>query len=46
VSVPADRDEIPVREFGSWTADLRKIVQWHSTSSQTSSSPSGRSSGS
>ena len=28
VSVPADRDEIPVREFGSWTADLRRLAQW------------------
>jgi transposase len=28
VSVPADRDEMPVREFGSWTADLRRLVRW------------------
>src|SRR6476646_10520035 len=28
VSVPPDRDEIPVREFGSWTDDLRKMVKW------------------
>ena len=28
VSVPAGRDEMPVREFGSWTADLRKMAQW------------------
>jgi transposase len=27
-SVPRDRDEIPVREFGSWTADLRNMAQW------------------
>ena len=28
VSVPSDRDEVPVREFGSWTADLRDMAQW------------------
>jgi transposase len=28
VSVPADRDAMPVREFGSWTADIRKMVHW------------------
>jgi len=28
VSVPPDRDEMPVREFGSWTDDLRKMVKW------------------
>ena len=28
VSIPADRDEMPVREFGSWTADLRRLAQW------------------
>jgi transposase len=28
VSVPADRDQQPVREFGSWTADLRKMADW------------------
>ena len=28
VSVAADRDERPVREFGSWTDDLRKMVKW------------------
>lgn len=28
VSVPADRDEMPVREFGSWTADLRRLAEW------------------
>jgi len=28
VSVPPDRDEMPVREFGSWTNDLRKMTNW------------------
>jgi transposase len=28
VSVPPDRDENPVREFGSWTDDLRQMVKW------------------
>ena len=28
VAVPPDRDERPVREFGSWTADLRGMVEW------------------
>jgi len=28
VSVAADRDAEPVREFGSWTADLRRMAQW------------------
>ena len=28
VAVPAGRDERPVREFGSWTADLEKMAQW------------------
>ena len=28
VAVPADRDEQPVREFGSWTADLRRMAEW------------------
>jgi transposase len=28
VAVPPDRDEQPVREFGSWTADLLKIAEW------------------
>lgn len=27
-SVPPDRDEMPVREFGSWTADLRNMARW------------------
>ena len=28
VAVPSDRDEQPVREFGSWTADLRRMAEW------------------
>jgi transposase len=28
VAVPADRDEEPVRRFGSFTEDLRKIAAW------------------
>jgi len=28
VSVPAGRDENPVREFGSWTADLHRMAKW------------------
>jgi transposase len=28
VAVGADRDERPVREFGSWTADLRQMAEW------------------
>lgn len=28
VAVPAGRDEQPVREFGSWTADLKKLAEW------------------
>ena len=28
VAVPPDRDELPVREFGSWTADLRRMAEW------------------
>jgi transposase len=28
VAVPPDRDERPVREFGSWTADLRSMAEW------------------
>jgi len=27
-SVPADRDQAPVREFGTWTADLQKMAKW------------------
>lgn len=28
VAVPPGRDEEPVREFGSWTADLRGMAEW------------------
>lgn len=28
VGVPPDRDPQPVREFGSWTADLRRMAAW------------------
>jgi transposase len=28
VSVPEGRDAHPVREFGSWTADLRQLAAW------------------
>jgi transposase len=28
VAVPAGRDEQPVREFGSWTAELERMAQW------------------
>src|SRR6266705_2402607 len=28
VAVPQDRDEPPVQEFGSWTADLRRMAEW------------------
>jgi transposase len=28
VAVPTGRDEQPVREFGSWTADLERMAQW------------------
>jgi transposase len=28
VAVPPDRDAQPVREFGSWTADLRRMAIW------------------
>lgn len=28
VAVPAGRDEQPVREFGSWTADLHRMAAW------------------
>jgi transposase len=28
VAVPPGRDEQPVREFGSWTADLRRMAEW------------------
>ena len=28
VAVPAGRDKQPIREFGSWTADLERMAQW------------------
>jgi transposase len=28
VAVPAGRDPYPVQEFGSWTADLRRMAKW------------------
>ena len=28
VAVPGDRDECPVQEFGSWTADLIRMAEW------------------
>jgi transposase len=28
VSIPPDRDAEPIREFGSWTADLQRMAQW------------------
>ncbi len=28
VAVPPDRDPEPVREFGSWTADLQELAKW------------------
>jgi transposase len=28
VAVPPGRDEQPVREFGSWTADLERMAEW------------------
>jgi len=28
VAVPPDRDEQPIQEFGSWTADLRRMAKW------------------
>ena len=28
VAVPPDRDEQPIREFGSWTADLQRMAEW------------------
>src|SRR3954454_4684051 len=27
VAVPPDRDEQPIREFGSWTADLQRMAE-------------------
>lgn len=28
VAVPADRDDVPVREFASFTVDLNAIAEW------------------
>ena len=28
VSIPPDRDAEPIREFGSWTADLERMASW------------------
>ena len=28
VSVPADRDPQPIREFGSWTTALEEMARW------------------
>ncbi len=28
VAIPPDRDANPVREFGSWTADLHEMARW------------------
>jgi transposase len=28
VAIPPDRDATPVREFGSWTADLQEMARW------------------
>jgi len=28
VAIPPDRDTTPVREFGSWTADLHQMASW------------------
>ena len=28
VAVPADRDSVPVQEFGSWTEDLVRMAKW------------------
>jgi hypothetical protein len=28
VAIPPDRDATPIREFGSWTADLHKMASW------------------
>jgi transposase len=31
VAVPPDRDTHPVREFGCWTAELKRMAQWLNT---------------
>ena len=28
VAIPPDRDTAPIREFGSWTADLHEMARW------------------
>jgi transposase len=28
VSIPPDRNTVPIREFGSWTADLQEMASW------------------
>src|SRR5664279_5232693 len=28
VAIPAGRDEQAVQEFGSWTADLKRMAEW------------------
>jgi transposase len=28
VAIPPDRDPVPIREFGSWTADLYEMASW------------------
>ena len=28
VAIPPDRDATPIREFGSWTSDLREMASW------------------
>jgi transposase len=28
VAIPPDRDSTPIREFGSWTSDLREMASW------------------
>lgn len=28
VAIPPDRDTTPIREFGSWTADLHEMASW------------------
>jgi len=28
VAIPSDRDTTPIREFGSWTADLHEMANW------------------
>src|SRR5512143_326355 len=28
VAIPPDRDPVPIREFGAWTAALQELAQW------------------